>query len=324
MNLGSRPQRSVTAARRCALGGFVFALSWLLAAPVADAASKDNRKRVAKTACLAGDYSKGVALLAELYVETNDPMFIFNQGRCFEQNGLYEDAVTRFREYQRKLADAARAPDPEADKHVAECYDMLEKQKASTFSSGQGTITATSAEANTTPSKGEVTPAAAKAPLRVTPPEPAYPPAGALDTTPAQAPRPAAPVTVPAGRGSSPPPEETSMPVQKALGYGAGFLGILGLGTGLAAFLLAQSYIQDANNQGCNSASCEGPGSTKYKDGQTAVLVCNIASVSGGILLIGGLVLVLTSPGPNQTPRTVALVPLLGPGMGQLALAGRF
>jgi hypothetical protein len=314
----------VTAARRCVLWGFVFALSWLLVAPVADAASKDNRKRVAKTACLAGDYTKGVALLAELYVETNDPMFIFNQGRCFEQNGLYQDAVTRFLEYQRKLADAGRAADPEADKHVAECYAMLEKQKASNLSSGQGTSSATSAEANTAPSTGRVTPATAKAPLPATPPESADPPAGALDTPSAQAPRPAAPATVPAGGESPLPPEETSMPVQKALGYGAGFLGILGLGTGLASFLLAQSYIADANNQGCNSSSCEGPGSTKYKDGQTAVLVCNIASVSGGILLIGGLVLVLTSPSPNHTPRSVALVPLLGPGMGQLTLAGRF
>src|ERR1035437_1678316 len=146
MTLGSRPHRFMnTASRLCVLRCFVIALSWWLATPVAAAVSKDNRARAAKKACLSGDYAKGVGLLAELYVDTNEPMFIFNQGRCFEQNGRYEDAVTRFREYQRKLVDAGRASDPEADRHVTECSAMLEKQKASNL---QGRSSASSAEVN--------------------------------------------------------------------------------------------------------------------------------------------------------------------------------
>jgi hypothetical protein len=32
-------------------------------------------------ACLSGDYTKGVAILSELFVDTKDPTYLFNQGR---------------------------------------------------------------------------------------------------------------------------------------------------------------------------------------------------------------------------------------------------
>ena len=66
-------------------------LPCLLAVQVAHAAPKDSDKdrerqeRAAKTACLSGDYAKGVAILADLYVQTNLPNYLFNQARCFMQ-----------------------------------------------------------------------------------------------------------------------------------------------------------------------------------------------------------------------------------------------
>src|SRR5450631_479632 len=96
----------------------------------ARADSKENNERAAKTACLSGDYTKGVALLAELYVSSNNEItYLFNQGRCFEQNGKYEEAIVRFREYQLKNADAGNAPDESAEKHIATCQAVLDKQK---------------------------------------------------------------------------------------------------------------------------------------------------------------------------------------------------
>jgi hypothetical protein len=81
----------------------LFTLAFLVAPPAAQAGGRENKERAAKTACLAGDYAKGVALLAELYVSSNnDVTYLFNQGRCFEQNGKYEEAIVRFREYQLK------------------------------------------------------------------------------------------------------------------------------------------------------------------------------------------------------------------------------
>ncbi len=99
-----------------------------LAAPAAWAGSREM-ERAAQAACLSGDYSKGVAILAELYVDTREAIYIFNQGRCFEQSGRYEDAIIRFREFQRKNASAGRALDPEAEKHIADCQALLDKQK---------------------------------------------------------------------------------------------------------------------------------------------------------------------------------------------------
>ena len=47
----------------------------------------DARERKARVECAAGNYQEGVRILAELWVATNDATFIYNQGRCYEQNG---------------------------------------------------------------------------------------------------------------------------------------------------------------------------------------------------------------------------------------------
>ncbi len=97
-----------------------------LATTPALAASKQAQERAARMACLSGDYNKGVTILSELFVDTKDPTYIFNQGRCFEQNHRYEDAISRFEEYLRvpgaKLDAADRAA---AEKHISDCKDWL-------------------------------------------------------------------------------------------------------------------------------------------------------------------------------------------------------
>jgi hypothetical protein len=83
----------------------------------------------ARKACLAGDHAKGVAILADLFVETRHPLMIFNQGRCFEQNGLYEEAILRFEEYLRIAKDADARDRSEAQTHVADCQAKLERSR---------------------------------------------------------------------------------------------------------------------------------------------------------------------------------------------------
>ncbi len=69
-------------------------------------AQNDTRVADAKIACGSGDTQKGVRILAELFTETNDAIWIFNQGRCFQQNGQGQQAVNRFKEFRRKARDA--------------------------------------------------------------------------------------------------------------------------------------------------------------------------------------------------------------------------
>lgn len=89
--------------------------------------SKDAREREARKACLEGDYVRGVAILSELFLDTVQAAYIFNQGRCYEQNDRYDEAINRFREYLR-ISKEDRAV---AEKHIAEC-EALARKKSST------------------------------------------------------------------------------------------------------------------------------------------------------------------------------------------------
>jgi hypothetical protein len=111
---------------------FLIPAAMLLASSYASAASRrpgrQAQERLAKRACLAGDPARGVEILADLYVDTDDITYIFNQGRCYEQNRRYEDAVGRFREYlvkgEHKLSDEDKAL---AQKRIDACESYLPK-----------------------------------------------------------------------------------------------------------------------------------------------------------------------------------------------------
>jgi hypothetical protein len=51
---------------------------------------------------------KGAEILADLYVDTSDSNYIYNQARCFEQNGKNAQAALRFKEYLRKAKKLPR------------------------------------------------------------------------------------------------------------------------------------------------------------------------------------------------------------------------
>jgi len=94
----------------------------------AEAASKPDKpekktavEKAAKKACITGDVLKGIDLLGDLYVETNDATYIYNQGRCFEQNHRWDDAVDRFREYLRKVPSLPVDDKADVEKHLADC-----------------------------------------------------------------------------------------------------------------------------------------------------------------------------------------------------------
>jgi tetratricopeptide (TPR) repeat protein len=130
------------------------AASLLFAAQVAHAGDTAAKERAAKTACLAGDFAKGVEILSELYVSTTDAVFLFNQGRCFEQNHRYEDAISRFQEYLRVAKRISKADKTDAKKHIGDCQGLLAKQG--------GAASTPSAPAAGTPTSKEAKERAAK------------------------------------------------------------------------------------------------------------------------------------------------------------------
>jgi hypothetical protein len=78
----------------------VFTASCLLVARTGRAENQagqvDSKERDARKACLSGDYARGVQILTELFVDSNDPTYIYNQARCYEQSRRCGNAIARF------------------------------------------------------------------------------------------------------------------------------------------------------------------------------------------------------------------------------------
>ncbi len=135
--------------------------------------SKAAREKAAKKACAMGDAQKGADILTDLLVEFNDPNYIYNQARCYQQNNLFSQASSRFREYLRKAKDISESDRAETERQIADCEQSLAKASLPTPSPTSATspvpATHPETEAQTT---GIV---AAKAPSN---PEPSPPAAG--------------------------------------------------------------------------------------------------------------------------------------------------
>jgi hypothetical protein len=88
---------------------------------------RQSQEKAARKACLTGDYNSGVAILADLFIEYKSPVYVFNQGRCLEQNSRYKDAIARFEEFLRIGETATLEPDDRAaaEKHIADCKAKL-------------------------------------------------------------------------------------------------------------------------------------------------------------------------------------------------------
>lgn len=93
-------------------------------------AEQEAQEREARIACLNGDPAKGVAILSNLFVDTKNPTYIFNQARCFEQNARYSEAITRFEEYLRAEGKLRPEDKAVAEKHLIECQEKLDKERS--------------------------------------------------------------------------------------------------------------------------------------------------------------------------------------------------
>jgi len=96
----------------------------------AQEARQDPRVANAKTACAAGDVKQAIHLLAELYTETNDPIWVFNQGRCYQQNNLFPQGVARFKEFLRKNTNGPVEDSREAQQYIDEMEAEMRRQEA--------------------------------------------------------------------------------------------------------------------------------------------------------------------------------------------------
>jgi hypothetical protein len=121
--------------RPCAGVALVTALAVGLATPALAQTGRDPREVEAKKTCLAGRWERGIELLADLYAETGEPTYIYNQGRCFQQNGRSADAVTRFREYLRKAPSLSADEKAQVEKFIRELESPTDPSRPSSAGS---------------------------------------------------------------------------------------------------------------------------------------------------------------------------------------------
>jgi hypothetical protein len=266
----------------------LFTLAFLVAPPAAQAGGRENKERAAKTACLAGDYAKGVALLAELYVSSNnDVTYLFNQGRCFEQNGKYEEAIARFREYQLKNSEAGNAPDESVDKHIATCQTLLDKQRPAAQTAAAAPAPASAAPVASAPA---VVPAVEATPQAV------------AETVEAVAP--ATP-----GRGL------------RVAGATAAALGVVGIAAGVLLNLKANALAKDLEAANGSSTTLY---SRSTESSRTTYRTFGwVAYGAGAACLVGGAVLYWSGHSQGQNAQ-VALLPAFDAGQVGAVLQGGF
>ena len=277
-------------ASRLLLNSTVIFISFLLWTWPALAASEQAQERVARKACLSGDYAKGVDILADLFVATKDLNFIFNQGRCFEQNRRYEDAIGRFREYLLAGSEKLDQKDKSAaEQHIAKCNEMLAQDRASST-----TPTAPQALAPTPPPVVASTPALAPTPE----------PSTLVVTQPATQP---APATASPGEGL------------RVGGIIAASLGVASLGAGVLFNLKANSLISDMK------ATVDGYSLSKNSEHDTYKTLAWVGYGVGAACVVTGAILYGVGLKARSSSSTiVALVPVVGAGQAGAVLTGAF
>ena len=282
----SQPARRITNSILC-IPLVAFVLEALPTTP-ALAANKQAQERAARKACLGGDYNKGVNMLADLFVDTKDPTYIFNQGRCFEQNHRYEDAISRFEEYLRvpegKLDAADRAA---AEKHVADCKDRLPPDQSSRSQ--------------------------AAAPQPFVPPTPPPSPA----TTPEPPSTPESSTSI--GAQSEPQTASTHS------GTGLRVAGIVTASVGVAAAVAGVLLNLKANNIANSMGTTVGNYEARNSDRKNYQTMAWIGYGAGAACVITGAILYgVGHRTGGDSSTSVALLPALGPGQAGALLTGGF
>jgi hypothetical protein len=83
-------------------------------------AEEDPRAVEARKACAAGQVDRGVAILADYLSKTSDTTAIYNMARCYQQNGVADRALVKFREYLRLATDLTPDDRRDVEAHIRE------------------------------------------------------------------------------------------------------------------------------------------------------------------------------------------------------------
>jgi hypothetical protein len=251
--------------------------------------ARETQEKAAKKACITGDYQKGVDILGDLYVETNNLTYVYNQGRCFEQNHKWQEALDRFREYERKIPGGSPGLGEDVGKHIAECQSHLEAEKSAAL-------------------------------VPTLPPEKTPPPAA---TPSAQA---SVPAATPAVEAASPPVDVLASPSVatdqhrglRIAGYVVGAVGVASLATGVILNLKSRAITKGMYDPGRYSADKDSTRRT-YETWSWVTYGIGAAGIVAGTTMV-----LLGMRESSAPPAATALLPHPIPGGFAITLEGGY
>ena len=272
--------------------------AFLLAIMPARAQAADPRETKSRSECLAGRFQAGVDLLAQMFAETGDANYIYNQGRCYEQNGKFNEAILHFREFLRKAKSLSAEEKAEVNGHIAECKAMKAEQES---------------------------PAAAGTAVPVAPPGPAVsPPPAATPATLAQPGRVAASAPTPAGieATSSRPSADSKGSSLRTAGIVTGSIGAAALIAGVIFSIETHSISGDVTSDAARRSYSR----TTYDRGKLFADLQWVGYGVGAAALAGGVVLYYLGYRSARAPASdsVSLLPVLLPGGTGAVVQGSF
>jgi len=276
----------------------------------AHAAGRQAQERAARKACLSGDYAKGASILSDLFIDTKNPTYIFNQGRCFQQNHRYEDAISRFKEYLRVEKNISPEDKADTQKHIADCKEQL----------GGG-----AQPAAPVPRTEPAAPVVSEAPAA-----PATPPAPAATQAPLAAPTVATQVAAPPPPGAQPPiastpvAQKTGARSPSEAGSGLRTAGIVLAATGGAGLVTGVIFNLKFNSLTSDMKKPDGYTSGKASDRNTYRTMAWTGYGVGAACLATGVALRYLGSRRAVGSVEVALVPALAPGQAGALLQGAF
>lgn len=286
----SRYLESLVLVRRPQLGlAVAFASLFVVTTPAVAAGKRVSegnqaQERAARKACLSGDYATGVSILSDLFIDTRDPTHVFNQGRCFEQNRRYEDAIARFEEYLHLPNASLSAEDrAAAEVRIANCKEKLPPDRSA------GAATAPQAFIPTVGAK---------------PPEP--------ETAPAQEPAPSTPTV------------ETHANAGEQAGAGLRTTGIVLASVGVAALAGGVLFNVKANSMTNDWESKVSYTDSQNSTHKTYKTLSWVGYGAGAACLVTGAVLWAVGRSQRDNSTSVALLPSVGPGHAGALLTGGF
>jgi hypothetical protein len=98
--------------------------------PKAAKEQKDPREMEARQDFAAGDYKQALDIYTKLYAEKLHPTFLRNIGRCYQNLGEPERAISSFREYLRKAKELSPDERAEVDGYIKEMEELQRKNAA--------------------------------------------------------------------------------------------------------------------------------------------------------------------------------------------------